>query len=531
MVYEAFTNGIDRPFHHDYKINNFVNVGTNNKGQLILGEKGTTVFEKKDATPPPPGSSKFEHGVKVACVKCGLEGDFTVDGRFAFHVVDGIRAGRLVIDMKKDAAAYARFGVTVNGKYPLFSHKQQFAPIPLSPIAIPGLFTVGPQLSFSGKFDLELSGEIALIFGGDVKISKGKAVLDLKKKDSCKIESGFDATFTPYARAEGKLQATAALGIPIAFEAGVDILNGKFKATVALINTPSAYISAGAMVGVGNPSETPDSPCKGIELRMGFKNKIEINALELWDLKLTDKTIYDKGLGCVSLSGFDKDKVSPPKSDIFTLAGQKLGGMENLNVNKPTEVHDVASRLDSSKRQKYWSIIMDKEEALTLVSGKDGYLYLTEPADQDSLTEAWGTLDPQSGFYGFDSLGRILNYNVDQFDKNKGFMAEIHVSKTTKVPKNSLPALIARIPRRSQPKEQPLFVFLGGLMQWGYPTFCKVPGQGLRLYATKHLIDKDGVVRDFQGKEYKDGDEVFTKMGLKKADCRTVNLESSGTTV
>lgn len=53
------------------------------------------------------------------------------------------------------------------------------------------------------------------------------------------------------------------MGLPIALEVGLDILNGKFKKTVGLINKPSVYASAIYSSGEGHKCDN------GVELRAG----------------------------------------------------------------------------------------------------------------------------------------------------------------------------------------------------------------------------------------------------------------------
>ena len=82
--------------------------------------------------------------------------------------------------------------------------------------------------------------------------------------------------------------------MPIALEVGLDVLNGKFKKTVGLVDTPAIYIST-------KLSSNEGSTCNnGIELRAGIKNKIHVAALDLWDYQIRDDVLYEKGITCVT---------------------------------------------------------------------------------------------------------------------------------------------------------------------------------------------------------------------------------------
>lgn len=77
-------------------------------------------------------------------------------------------------------------------------------------------------------------------------------------------------------------------------EVGLDVLNGKFKKTVGLVNKPSVYASATHSIDEGHKCD------KGIELRAGVKNRVYVAALGLWDYDLRTDILYEKGIGCVT---------------------------------------------------------------------------------------------------------------------------------------------------------------------------------------------------------------------------------------
>ncbi|KAK5994321.1 hypothetical protein PT974_04794 [Cladobotryum mycophilum] len=516
--YETFKSTIPHSFHHDYHVDNFISTDSNGIGSLVLGEAGYLVYQNKGKGSKRPGGDPGG-GKDQESSKGALRSHAS---NFAFDALTGIKSGRLVVDTTTDTKVYAHIGIMIGGSYPIDKYQKQIAATPFSPITVPGLFTIGPELSISASLNFDLSGEAELIVGGNVTLSPGRAILDLKEKTGCRIESGLVPSFDPVARASGRIEVVAALGLPIALEIGVDILNGQFKSTVGLVNTPSAYISAGISVGAGSPCDD------GIELRLGARNKIEISAFDHWSLVVHDLTLYDHGLGCVSRSGFDKDKVQPDKSPIFEYAKKKLAGDGDLYVDIPTPLRNLASHLGSLKRPRYWSVIMDKEETSILVSGKDGYIYLAKPGEQNELTEAWGTVEPSSGLYAFDTLGRVLSYDKAEYKKTDTFMATMRVSHTTKVLINNVLGIMVALQYHSESPSGPLVMFLAGVRHVRYPTFCKISGQGLRLYATQYVVHEDGKVLDDEGDEYEGADDIFAQLGLNKTDCRTMNLLVSG---
>ncbi len=91
---------------------------------------------------------------------------------------------------------------------------------------------------------------------------------------------------------QGTLTVSAEVGLPVSIEVGLDVLNGKFKKTVGLTNKPSVY--AAAALNLNLPVV-----CKGITLSMGFKNRIYVSAIGMWDYDIRTDILYERALGCV----------------------------------------------------------------------------------------------------------------------------------------------------------------------------------------------------------------------------------------
>ena len=90
------------------------------------------------------------------------------------------------------------------------------------------------------------------------------------------------------------MTASFELGLPIALEFGIDILKGKFKESIALVDRPILF---------GSATVTSDktSPCyDGIELRAGLKNRIYATTYHGWDYDFVSKIVYEDGIGCVT---------------------------------------------------------------------------------------------------------------------------------------------------------------------------------------------------------------------------------------
>ena len=162
----------------------------NNKAPAIFGEDNGFILTKGD-----------ENGISytVQCVKCGIQGDFTVDGRLAFSIKDGVTEGRISLNNNKKFALDAIFGITaeISKDKSIEGFKKQLAAVPLTPLAIPGIIVLGPQIAIGTELELSLKGKADLLIGGSLTIDTGVAALDVKKRENNKL-TGFEVNFEPH---------------------------------------------------------------------------------------------------------------------------------------------------------------------------------------------------------------------------------------------------------------------------------------------------------------------------------------------
>ncbi|KAJ5240478.1 uncharacterized protein N7469_002069 [Penicillium citrinum] len=425
LFYEKFTKRYDYFYQYDYELHDFLQAGPSDKGPLVLGERGYLVAEYHG-----PRQRKKDTSLMISCLKCGIEGKFTVEGRFSFHLTHGLTAGSFVVDSASDIKVYTHIGIAANGEFGILEDKRQLHANRLSPVTVPGLFILGPEVTFASALNLDISGKDEFIIGGTVTISKGRVNLDLMNKGNSEIVHGFKSSFEPRAKNKGHIELTAAVGIPIGLELGLNVLDGKFKSTVGLIDTPSLYISAKASVNEA-------STCQGVDVAMGIRDKMEINTSNHYSLKVKNPPLYDKNLGCTSAAGFDRT-TGKPASSIFQDIERHFGGASRINLNTQTQVRDLASKLSGKDQPKWWSIIMNKNETSYLVTGTDGHLYLAEQGEKNEVSEPWGTVEPQSGLYAFDAMGRFLGFDPDEYENTKHVIVTPRVYDGESMPDGNL---------------------------------------------------------------------------------------------
>lgn len=84
-----------------------------------------------------------------------------------------------------------------------------------------------------------------------------------------------------------------ALGLPVSIEVGLDLLNGKFKKSVGLVEKPLVYVDAKA-------SKNQGAECKGVEISIGAKNQFYLSALDYYKYTIAENIIYEQSLGCIT---------------------------------------------------------------------------------------------------------------------------------------------------------------------------------------------------------------------------------------
>ncbi|KAK2765124.1 hypothetical protein FQN54_008823 [Arachnomyces sp. PD_36] len=518
----------ERNYHNDFDLKYFPKQTEGAKPPKIFG------FDDGFALSKPSAAGA------VQCAKCGIVGDITVDGEFAFSIKDGITKGEISFENKETLTISAILGITVKGTISgdIGKIEKQLKAQALSPFSIPGIFTIGPQVSVSAAATLDVTGRIELLTGGELTIAAGIARASLVDKSRNKL-TGFTPEFKPVFKATaGEIGLTMDFGLPVALEAGLDVLNGKFKKTIGVVNTPSIYVTEKIAGGEG-------ADCQGLSLTVGAKNKIHIGAFDLFEFTLIDFPIWKSELFCINIDGIaSKKKISGEAADSVA---EHFGGEKQLATNQQPELQNLHTKLKSGTNMEGFRILMDLKETSILVSGKDGGVYFTSKKEAYDLTAPWGTVDSKSNVLTFDVFGRLLNFEVTQLRYTQGLFSLLYVNTPSEMPgewkpggegSEKLPmtryaASIA--PIRPDGKKQGTDTYALTLIspltptkqEWYfYPTACQT-AKGLRVIATRYVVRKDGSVKDYNDNDVTQlMNEKLSPFGMRTDKCRTVKIKS-----
>ncbi|KAG9942021.1 hypothetical protein KCU85_g9386, partial [Aureobasidium melanogenum] len=216
-----------------------------------------------------------EPGVTVWCVDCGIHGSIYTTGSATFTIIGPTR---LSLRLRGNLNANVQIGV--DGFY---QFERPILEIPLTPdiglpgFSIPGVITIGPYLTVDlvAKIEVEAVGQI--LAGVNLDWPEMGMFVDFLLPGSAK-SYGFSPIVTPVFKASGEITATASLGIPIGINLGVSVLDGIWKESLALVNTPAIQAVAEYSASYDNEEgvQLGGDECAGIYFYSNVVNSLEL---------------------------------------------------------------------------------------------------------------------------------------------------------------------------------------------------------------------------------------------------------------
>ena len=212
-----------------------------------------------------------EPGIDVYCHKCGIQGKVTATGSITATPLSGLTRGTISIEGNMYAGAY--LGINA------FAQWEKTIKKPLLVKGLPGweipkIISLGPRLILEAMATINIEAQGQIYTGASLTWPKFEATLDFVDK-SKSTKSGWTPIVDKAFEIHGSLEATAALGLPVTVNFGIDILSGRWSKGVNLTDIPAVtahaeltidYDLEGGLV-VGNED------CAGID----------------WDIKLTNE--------------------------------------------------------------------------------------------------------------------------------------------------------------------------------------------------------------------------------------------------
>ncbi|KAI9162978.1 hypothetical protein HJFPF1_04573 [Paramyrothecium foliicola] len=259
-----------------------------------------------------PSSNGLSGHVNVYCVGCSVNGHAKLFGKAKWVPFKGIEEG--FIEVNADLQLGLKLGIDAAVQ---FTHTKHFD---LFSMGLPGLsfgvISIGPRIDVGANVGLEASAEGKLLAGAEMGLQNAVARLDFKDKDKTDV-SGFNPNFVPVFEAEGRIKASASLGLPVGIHIGIKI--AMFDLSAGIVDEPSIKATAevaGKVSLVDGDLEggiTETNGCKGISGQLSWRNKLDLKASFFKDKNILDTN--DQLLTEVCIPIGNQDKPAPPAID------------------------------------------------------------------------------------------------------------------------------------------------------------------------------------------------------------------------
>ncbi|RAQ69076.1 hypothetical protein COH21_008346 [Aspergillus flavus] len=168
-----------------------------------------------------------------------------------------------------------------------------------------------------------------------------------------------------------------------------------------------------------------------------------------YEFKELDITFYETGLGCLSAKGWNATQVEPTTT-LFNNVAATFGGQENLASNttfnltklgpiiyEDEHFQSKSSKDDKNKPRKLlktngFPLIQDAGQTSTLVSGKDGRIYLANNSAEYDISAPWGALEVDKNIFSYDVFGRLIWFDAERIASELGVSAAEHMPRRAK---------------------------------------------------------------------------------------------------
>ncbi|KAF3009213.1 hypothetical protein E8E14_007544 [Neopestalotiopsis sp. 37M] len=269
-------------------------------------------------------NAKSEPGVDYWCINCGIKGNIQATGTLKANL-GGIKNAELKINGNMYAGLFV--GVDAFATIKKKNTKTLFKR-GLPTLSIPKIFVLGPSVSLgvSAEARIEVIGRA--LAGASLNWPKINGTINFLDKTKT-VTSGFTPVLNGTLQTTKKSKLILSLGLPVAIEFGLDLLDGTWKKEASLTETPSLqavldYEESMKISGTtenggcGSVDTTPSTKCYGVYWNITAVNDVELNLFDVVNYNLfhwESKVIAE---GCVGKWADNSSSIDTCSSDNST---------------------------------------------------------------------------------------------------------------------------------------------------------------------------------------------------------------------
>ncbi|KAJ9649053.1 hypothetical protein H2199_000966 [Coniosporium tulheliwenetii] len=484
-------------------------------------------------------SSQLSGHLDLYCVDCGIQGSVTMKGKVTASLLDGITDGTVTFDA--DIKAGLKIGIDAAIKYKFKPETATLFKVALPGFQIPGGVAVGPILTLGANFEFEAIASGTILAGAEYRIAKATYTYNFKDKSN--FQAGWTPSFTPIFEAEGELEVSAKVGLPIDLALGMHVLGGSCrfcKWDVHIKNTPSLKAAAqvAAKIGLNEDGKLEgglesSNGCKGISTSLKWKNELSAG-FRAGPLE-REVSIHDTGYqnitqGCIPLKKSKtaskraeigapwhhglmvrQDNTTVPANEtIIDVTEDVITDLEFIGYHDPNV---TASPYNDTNGYEF-TTIMDYSRQFALASCTDGNVYIHSLADQynEDIDIHCGDLWAHTSSVAvMDGSYHILHYYNNTMSVTG--VSRLRVSDEEEIPSSSVYVALVPFDIDEDPTTPDVYVALDANFNMFFPVEC--------AYANSSLPSKVFLVQDpAAGMEMlKSEDVMYSITGGKVSEC------------
>lgn len=132
---------------------------------------------------------------ELSCENCYAKGDVSVSGHIGWSINDGLKTGYLKAGGSWDSQL--ALAMKLQGQKKIEGYKKQLLSKNLVNLEIPGVISIGPEVSLSAVIDIYFQAQANVLIGARFEVSSGEAHLDLVNQKNNKL-SGFNQVYANF---------------------------------------------------------------------------------------------------------------------------------------------------------------------------------------------------------------------------------------------------------------------------------------------------------------------------------------------